>query len=90
MYCQGWCALLDRPVVYWSGAMFVLQLLMFGPNQYFAENALLGNYTYRASAVAKGRVTVLRTSCEDFNMVCNLTPQHGSTFLAWEPAPSDL
>ncbi|KAA6426622.1 MAG: phosphatase 2C and cyclic nucleotide-binding kinase domain-containing -like [Trebouxia sp. A1-2] len=45
------------------------ELLMFGPNQYFAENALLGNYTYRASAVAKGRVTVLRTSCEDFNMV---------------------
>jgi CRP-like cAMP-binding protein len=62
--------------------VFVLQLLMFGPNQYFAENALLGDYTYRASAVAKGRVTVLRTSCEDFNMVCNLAPQHGQTFLA--------
>ena len=55
---------------------------MFGPNQHFAENALLGNYTYRASAVAKGRVTVLRTSCEDFNMVCNLAPQHNQTFLA--------
>jgi len=65
-----------------SDAVYVLQLLMFGPNQYFAENALLGDYTYRASAVAEGRVTVLRTSCEDFNMVCNLAPQHGQTFLA--------
>ena len=58
-----------------------LQLLLLGPNQYFGEKALLGNYTYRASAVAKGRVTVLRASREDFTMVCNLNAQHGSPLL---------
>lgn len=54
--------------------MFVcLQLLMFGPNQYFAEKALSSpDYTYRASAVAKGHVTVLCASREDFAAVCNL------------------
>ena len=47
---------------------------MFGPNQYFAEKALLtADYKYRASAVAKGHVTVLCVSREDFMMVCNLS-----------------
>ena len=52
----------------------MLQLLLFGPNQYFAERALLGNYIYRASATAKGRVTVLRATRQDFTMVCSLGP----------------
>ena len=58
-----------------------LQLLLLGPNQYFGEKALLGSYSYRASAVARGRVTVLRASREDFTMVCNLNAQHGSPLL---------
>lgn len=46
---------------------------MFGPNQHFGEKALLSaDYKYRASAVAKGHVTVLCASREDFTMVCNL------------------
>ena len=50
---------------------------MLGPNQYFGEKALLGDYMYRANAIAKGRVTVLRASREDFTMVCNLDPSYG-------------
>lgn len=50
-----------------------LQLLLFGPNQHFGEKALLSaDYKYRANAVAKGHVTVLCASREDFTMVCNL------------------
>lgn len=52
------------------------ELLLFGPNQYFAERALLGNYVYRASAIAKGRVTVLRATRQDFTSVCNLGSGH--------------
>ena len=50
-----------------------VQLLMFGPNQHFGDKALLSDdYRYRANAVARGHVTVLCASREDFTMVCNL------------------
>lgn len=45
--------------------------MSFGPGQYFGENALLDNYRYSASAVARGRVSVLRASKADFEMVSN-------------------
>ncbi|KAL3152044.1 hypothetical protein ABBQ32_001157 [Trebouxia sp. C0010 RCD-2024] len=49
------------------------ELLMFGPNQYFADKALVSaDYKYRASAVAKGHVTVLCASREAFTLVCNV------------------
>ena len=51
--------------------LFVVQIMSFGPGQYFGENALLDNYSYNASAVARGRVSVLRASKADFNMVSN-------------------
>ena len=50
-----------------------LQIMSFGPGQYFGENALLDNYRYNASAVARGRASVLRASKADFNMVSSLT-----------------
>ena len=49
--------------------VFCVQIMTFGPGQYFGENALLDNYQYNASAVARGRVSVLRASKADFNMV---------------------
>ena len=49
-----------------------VQIMSFGPGQYFGENALLDNYNYNASAVARGRAAVLRASKADFNMVSNL------------------
>lgn len=57
-----------------SDTFVCVQLLMFGPNQHFGEKALLSaDYKYRANAVAKGHVTVLCASREDFTMVCNLS-----------------
>lgn len=47
------------------------QIMSFGPGQYFGENALLDTYSYNANAVARGRVSVLRASKADFNMVSN-------------------
>ena len=61
----------------WSQWLFLtpfgcLQLLMIGPNQHFGEKALLSaDYKFRANAVARGHVTVLCASREDFAMVCN-------------------
>lgn len=52
-----------------STCVFCVQIMSFGPGQYFGENALLDNYQYNASAVARGRVSVLRASKADFNMV---------------------